>query len=111
MISNRALSGRNGIIGFVPRDAFDSTSTSIVIEVIVEFDEGESAAICVKTSMLELQERLRWTAARDLCDWLRERASMRASMEQPLRKLSLTQSGKISWRCHGPSRKEPFLRF
>ncbi|MGH2549521.1 MAG: hypothetical protein ACRDHN_09030 [Thermomicrobiales bacterium] len=111
MISDRALSGKKGIIGFVPRDAFDSPSGCITIEVMVEFEEQESTAISVKTSLLELQERLRSTTTRELCDWLRERARAQAMLDRPSLIALPSQSGKISWMCQGPVRREPFLRF
>lgn len=111
MISTRALSGPRGIVGFVPRDAFDAGTNGIIIEVDVEFDDSPSIKVSLRTNVLELQEKLRHSTTDEFRDWLRERARTKAALAEPLHTVRTTASERISWLCHAPVRREPFLRY
>lgn len=105
------LHGANGIVGFIPRDAVNSATDVIALEVVVEFDDKSSRNIAMATTIRELEDQVRLVATEGLRQLFRDRARDVVLSGSPPPSSSISRVENIFWVCQSPPRREPFLRF
>jgi hypothetical protein len=105
------LHGANGIVGFIPKDAVNSATNVIALEVVVEFDDKSSRSVAMATTLRELEDHVRKGATEGLRQLFRDRAREVVMSATPPPAATIAKVADIFWVCQSPPRREPFLRY
>jgi hypothetical protein len=114
MKRTRALQGRQGVVGFIPIDAFIEHNDIVAVEVVIEFADGKPRSVEVPVRVSEIELRLRAAenggGIRDVRSWISDRAVTRLVLREPELDGKIVRAETMYWVCHRPHRREPFLR-
>ena len=114
MKRTRALQGRQGVVGFIPADAFTEHNDIVVVEVVIELVDAKPRSVEVPVRVSEIEARLRapenGASIRDIRLWISNRAVTRLVLREPSLDGKILRAETMFWVCHNPYRREPFLR-
>ena len=109
------LSGRSGIIGFVPKDAIDRESHLIELAVAVTFEGTATRWVRFRTSIAELQTFLSQDRAPDAAASLRKHVLVKDALPLIFEAMPQLEQASIDrvamyWVRRYSDQLEPFLR-
>lgn len=114
MKRTRALQGRQGVVGFIPIDAFIEHNDVVAVEVVIELVDAKPRSVEVPVRVSEIEKRLRASESgagiRDIRAWISDRAVTRLVLREPALDGKILRAETMYWVCHRPHRREPFLR-
>jgi hypothetical protein len=114
MKRTRALQGRQGVVGFIPIDAFIEHNDVVAVEVVIELIDAKPRSVEVPVRVSEIEQRLRASVTgagiRDIRTWISDRAVTRLVLREPALDGKILRADTMYWVCHRPHRREPFLR-
>lgn len=114
MKRTRALQGRQGVVGFIPIDAFIEHNDIVAVEVVVELVDAKPRSVEVPVRVSDIESRLRAPdnggGIREIRNWISDRAVTRLVLREPTLDGKILRADTMYWVCHHPHRREPFLR-
>ncbi|CAN5507242.1 hypothetical protein BH09CHL1_BH09CHL1_21540 [soil metagenome] len=109
---SRALWSHRGIVGFVPNEAIDAETGTLVIEIDIVLKDQRRVSVAVPTRYTHLQSRLQDPndgSVASIRQWIIDRGLTRFDLANSDLAAEVSHVEAIYWICGKDRRRDPFL--